>query len=143
MKQLIKKPLYTLVILFFSLGSCSDLPTEIDAEADLRREIFKNSKRSFSLIEFKKTDALQNNLYEQETYQIFYDAELKVLFDRYTSIDHSGNRLFYDFKAYKTIPSNTFQTTLSQWTKVNKGDKIKFNGVITYVKTENGWKKTR
>lgn len=129
-----------LITLLF-LTACSSLPNEKDAEMELRNEISKKSHDNFSLISFKKTDAVERTFFGQELYVVQYKAKLEVHKNVYTYRNRiKGKRLFSDFKTYNQpppfIPSFSHEVV-----RVKKGEKYNFYGEIFFTKTENGWKK--
>lgn len=139
MKNIIIKAVLILPFLAY-LTSCSNLPSASDAEASLQTQVSEMSENKFSLISFKKANAIEGSFFGQETYTLQYNAELEVLEDTWTHIDKSGiGRFFYDFKTYSENKQQSMLGFTVVIVKCSKGDKVKFNGTLKYVKTENGW----
>ncbi len=129
------------VILSLLFVSCSGRPDENNAEADLAARIDAESKGALSLINFEQTNAVEQEVFGQESYTIQFKATVRVNEDCFMYVNKSGTGPFFmSFETYHEEPE--FIPSLQmQIVSCSKGDEVPFIDKIRYLNTEEGWVK--
>lgn len=127
MKNTFIKATLLLAVVSFLLSSCSG--PESVAKKAVADQTIKLSGSRLELVTFNKKNGVENNL-GVETYRISYTAQLKA----------SKHCWVYITDGVLERPQAYDQA--SQWntnTELQVGDKIWTRGIITLLKTDNGW----
>lgn len=119
-------------------------PNEKMGRQEIEKEINEESKEIIELIHFEKLNGIKKEFQGSEIYSLEYSAEIKVLKDVWRSqmgmwfSDKSvGNFYFIDINPKKRFPSESEDGFIHY----KKGELVKFDGKMTFEKTENGWRK--
>lgn len=117
-----------LVLLAVSLSACSSKPSASDAEKLLQNhldDMHKDRPGAPKIVSFKKTNGQEQNVYGQEIYTMYFEAEIEYTAD-------GGYPFGLDF----------FNST--DWGNlrgpIKKGHRVKGKGVLSFSKTEKGWR---
>lgn len=135
-----------LILLCFYLGvlSCNyskeNLPTDQMAKDGVINTIKIESKDKVGLLEFSKTNALKEKVFEVDYYTIDFNAEVEYKDDGYSLIyeDYDDTKGFLLVKSEKPL----FNSVGKYYGEVKKGDKRKVRGKIRFTKKENGWEES-
>lgn len=120
-----------LLLLFFAivLFGCSSNPSQDDGLSVAVNVIRKsNSENYIRLISFKKLNGSELEINGQKVYKMDFDAEVEVI-----------NNCEYNDRFYARAPQPRAPLQFYWEPTKQPGYKSKFNDVIVFQKTENGW----
>lgn len=121
------------------LNSCAGTPGISDVESELKPVITSQSNGNIELLEIEKTNAEEKEIFGQKVYNIDYKATIQFKKDCFIYVNKSGmGPLFESFKTYDQEPD--FVPSFAMMTESHlKGDKVSYQGRMTFRNTENGW----
>ena len=126
--------LLTMIALsLIGLSSCKDLPSASNNEKDLRNKIEKVSENKVELIQFEKTNALEENVFGAKYYTISYKGKIKYKEDGFIKFALGEDKNI--LKLYK----EKHQGWVTIFYTIKKNEEKKIFGKMIYIKTENGW----
>lgn len=121
------------------LNSCSGNPGISDVELELKSVIDSQSNGSIELVEIEKTNSEEKEIFGQKVYSIDYKATIQFKKDCFIYVNKSGmGPLFESFKTYDQEP-DFIPNFAMVVTSCKKGDKVSYNGRISFRDTEEGW----
>lgn len=135
------KPLFftAFAVLTLLIASCSATPGVSDVESTLEPLINSQSGGNIELVKIEKTNAEENEIFGQKTYSIYYKATIEFKKNCFIYANKSGmGPIFESFKIYDQEPD--FVPSFAMMVESHrKGDKVSFNGKMSFRDTENGW----
>ncbi|MBN8510061.1 MAG: hypothetical protein J0L57_15795 [Burkholderiales bacterium] len=129
------------IVILFLMG-CSGPPSEADAKTVLAAKVNQESTGLIQLVDFKKTNAIEQEVMGRKLYKLEYSAEIEFTDD----IMWSGPGPFgWDgrFQATKGRPRgglDAFHPAFMGKTPGDKGKKFKVTGAVVFEKAEKGWR---
>jgi len=130
--------LFALVLIsFVGLTSCSNLPNPSQNETDLRNKIEMVSEKKIELIQFEKTNALEEEIFGAKYYTVSYNGKIKYKESGYLHLNllNEKKELVLNFVKIK----HTSPFSLEAFYDIKQNEEKKIKGKIIYAKTENGW----
>lgn len=121
--------------------SCKkEIPNIEDAETKIIETVSEHSEGKVVFKNFKKIDEIESKNDGIEYYGIEFNGNIVYQQDGYATANEfkGGEGSFLSVK--KTEPNYAFTINPVYHAPVKKNQEEKINGVIKYVKTENGWK---
>lgn len=110
------------LFVFLILYACSNNPSEIDA----KRVLENGAKGLCKIVSFKKINGQLGEMYGAKVYIIEYEAEIELVKDT-TGISLENIHFFEEH--------------IERYAKgIDNNNTIKLQGVLTFAKTEKGWK---
>lgn len=138
MKKEKKLILLTMIFVsFLGLTSCSNLPSASQNETDLRNKVEKVSEKKIELIQFEKTNALEEEIFGAKYYTVSYKGKIKYKENGYLYLNllNEKKELVLNFVTIK----HTTPFSLEAFYDIKKNEEKNIIGKIIYAKTENGW----
>lgn len=138
MKKEKKHILFTMILVsFLGLTSCSNLPNASKNETDLRSKIEKVSENKIELIQFEKTNALEEEIFGAKYYTVSYKGKIKYKENGYLHLNllNEKKELVLNFVTVK----RTSPFSLEAFYDIKENEEKNIIGKIIYAKTENGW----
>lgn len=127
--------LLTMILLsFIGLTSCKNLPSASKNEKDLRNKIEKVSENKVELIQFEKTNALEENVFGVKYYTISYKGKIKYKEDGFLRVT-----IGEDINILKIFKDKYKPNWLTAFHNIKQNEEKKIFGKMIYLKTENGW----
>lgn len=117
---------------------CKNLPSEKSAEDAVKSTISEMSDQNVELINFKKVNAQEQNIFGIEIYNIEYEGKIKYKKGGYIS-DNYVNSLGLNASNFLMIKDNVNPNQESHYLKVVANDEKEITGKIEFEKKENGW----
>lgn len=138
------KPIYislgAILLIILMFNGCTSRPDAGDVEDDLKNRIENDSKGEITLLDFEQTNAVEQDVFGQKHYTIFYKAKIRFEKDCYIYVNKSGmGRYFESFETYTKEKPEFFPSLSRMLVRAEKGDEIEFKDKVTYLETENGW----
>lgn len=139
------------VVLLLGIGlgllSCSEkenLPTEALAKQNVAEVVMRESKDKVELLEFSKTNALKEKMFDAEYYTVEFDGKVAYKQDGYSLANEHYKRKkgFLLVEDEKPILS-AYSEYRGRFKEVKKGQKRNIKGEISFIKKEDGWEKGR
>ncbi len=127
---------FVIILMQLIFTSCSSLPSESEAKKSLKDKIEKESKGKIELIEFSKTNGLNQNIFGKEIYTVEFSALIELKEAGYKDLGPDGVNFNY-FNMYEK-EKGRWEFRMDKY--LEKGFKAKLKGAIDYEKTENGWR---
>ncbi len=135
-KNKMNKIIYLLLIAV--LVSCTNLPNESEIYSDINKKVREESNNKVELLNCKKENAIEEEINGVKSYKIFYSAKIKYLENGFIKKPYFSDANFLNL--YEKSPKTAFCQCIVY--KVPKNTEVKINGIIKYLKTENGWQTT-
>ena len=138
-----KKLGFILFAIVLNMSSCNsskeNLPSEDFAKEGVMETIKIESEDKVELLEFKKTNALKENIHDVEYYTIDFEGKVAYKQNGYSLIyeDYDGKRGFLLVREDKPFSNHSY----NYYGEVKKGDEKKIKGRIGFAKKEKGWEK--
>jgi hypothetical protein len=126
-----------ILISFIGLSSCKNLPSASQNEKDLRNKIEKVSENKVELIQFVKTNALEEELFGVKYYTISYKGKIKYKENGFLYLNLLNINKEYILKIAKVKHTSPF--SLEAFYDIKQNEEKNIIGKIMYSKTENGW----
>lgn len=120
-----------------SLAGCSSKPSESDAERIVKQWADEYGNGFYEVVSVKKTDGQEGEFLGVKIYRLEYEARLKFLKNCY--FGHSSLMINPNAPSSKFYAS-TEGGILGGIKKVFAGQEITVKGMISFEKTERGWR---
>jgi len=132
------RKLLLISVITFYFVACKNLPNERIAEKTIINSISEISNQNVELIEFKKINAQEQNIFGVEIYEIEFDGKIRYkksgFINEYSVKSHGLND--NNFLIIKDDINNRLK---DNYTEVKQNDEINITGKIKFEKKENGW----
>ena len=140
MNKIFSKTGLPIFLLFmFTFWGCSKSSKAPDGRKSIESIITEQSNGSIELIKFEKTNGVKST-FGKEYYELEYSALIEFQAECW-QVD--GYADFVVFNSEKKARRSLIATDFGRVPKhYNKGDQITTTGVMTFEKTENGWRLT-
>ena len=138
MKNEKKHILLTMILVsFMGLTSCSNLPNTSKNETDLRSKIEKVSENKIELIQFEKTNALEEEIFGVKCYTVSYKGKIKYKESGYLYLNILDQKKELILNFVKVKHKSPF--LIEAFYDIKQDEEKNIIGKIMYAKTENGW----
>jgi|WetSurMetagenome_2_1015567.scaffolds.fasta_scaffold369795_2 hypothetical protein len=131
-------------LLLTLLASCSSVPNATRSETDMKNFLEAVSKKDIELIQFQKKDGLKREEFGVKYYDVAFEATIKYNAKGYfrKSALFGSSDLNYIFAFHRGTPvidGFSYSYYVGRVIGIEKNDRLKIEGHITYFKSDKGW----
>ena len=136
-----RKILNTLTVLTISslLISCNNFPNEELAKTSVSEKISEISNKNVELIEFKKTNAQEQNMFGVEMHKIEFSGRVKYRKSGYIT-KYSADKFNVTKRSFLIVRDNVESHSEDYYIKVKENEIKDITGNVIFEKMESGWR---
>ncbi len=109
----------------------------------MSQQISDESKGAIKLLDFKKQNGVQNDVYGQKTYTLEYDLIIEVQRGFYKKTEDkflNANWYWGDFYVLDKGSNGGWDDYNNNWQHFDRGTIVEITGDLTFESTDNGWR---